>query len=96
MQPHRIAIRSTVPCTPGLTHQLRNYAEDLYRNFRHTRYAVVENMDSATDTVWVSVHSTGKLRATLKVVETHLVQHLLDNRCEVVVDPDEGYTPTRG
>jgi 3-deoxy-D-manno-octulosonic-acid transferase len=90
MQAHRIAIRFTVPVTHGLTHQLRNYAEDLYRAFRNTRYATVENMDSAIDVVWVNVQSTGKLRTIRKVVEDCLADNLLGDRCEVLVDPAEG------
>lgn len=89
MQSHRIAIRLTVPCTNGLTHQLRNLAEDLYSAFGNKRLAVVENMDAATDTVWVSVQSKGKIRAACKIIETCLAQHLLDNRCEIVVEAAE-------
>lgn len=89
MQAHRIAIRFTVPVTHGLTHQLRNYAEDLCRAFRNTRYASVENMDSAIDVVWVDVHSTGKLRSTRQVIQKCLIDNLLDERCEIVVDPHE-------
>lgn len=89
MQPHRIAIRFTVPVTPDLTHQLRNYAEDLYREFHKKRFASVENMDSAIDIVWVNVHSTNKLNPASQVVQDRLIDSLLDDRCEIVIDPAE-------
>ncbi len=91
MQAHRIAVRLTVPVTPGLLHQLRNCAEEIYRALRDVRYARVENADTAIDTIWVRVVSTGKVRQTLKVVEKCVADELLWDRCETSVYEADGF-----
>lgn len=80
MKKKRIDIRLAVPVTPGLTHQLRNCAEEIFRQLRGVRFAEVENMDSAIDTIWVKVQSESKVRATLKIINQCLADELLDDR----------------
>ena len=89
MQKHRIAIRFTVPYSHSLMARLRDCAEDIDREIRNLRCAQIENMDSAIDTLWVRVHSTGKLPAILKVIEKCIGDAGLWDCTETVIDPDD-------
>jgi len=89
METVRITIALTVPVTSSLSHQLRNLAEDLaWHDFASRRYAEVENADTATDAIRVRVQSLGKLNEARSVIEARLAEHLLSDRCDILVEGD--------
>ena len=81
MKPHQIkvtfeAYAADYPNDPtGLLHRIRNLGEDIWREIRGKRIAKILNMDSATDSLDLTVPSAGKLRRVVKLIEASLAEH---------------------
>jgi hypothetical protein len=77
MQAHTITIAFPRAAEDNLMHQVRNFAEDLWLEFRGTRLATVENTDTVIDRVCVHVTSSGRVLRAMRVVRTCLDRHLM-------------------
>lgn len=70
----------------ALTHQVRNFGEDLWREIEQTDLGDVgglETVDRATDKLKVQIHHTRKINTVRKLVDKLLKAHFLDYRSEV-------------
>ncbi len=70
----------------ALTHQVRNFGEDLCLRLEEENLGDmggIRTVDRATDKLIVRVSHTRKVGTVRKLVEKILKQHLLDNRSEV-------------
>lgn len=70
----------------SLTHQVRNFGEDLWREIEQTKLGDVggiEAVDRATDTLRVHIYHTRKIGTVRKLVEKLLKAHFLDYRSEI-------------
>ena len=71
----------------SLTHQIRNFGEDLWREIEKERLGSIggiETVDRATDTLRISIHHTRKIGTVRKLVDKMLKTHFLDHRSEVL------------
>ena len=70
----------------ALTHQIRNFGEDLWREVEQTSLGDVGGLvsvDKATNKLMIQIHKTRKISTVKKLVEKHLKAHFLDYRSEV-------------
>ena len=67
----------------SLTHQVRNFGEDLWRTIEQEKLGNVEGIDQATSRLVVQIFHSKKQRRVQKLVETLLKQHFLDFRSQV-------------
>ncbi|MEL7257917.1 MAG: hypothetical protein AAFN80_08735 [Pseudomonadota bacterium] len=70
----------------ALTHQVRNFGEDLWREIEQTGLGDVggiETVDRATDKLKVQIHHTRKISTVRMLVDKLLKAHFLDYRSEV-------------
>ena len=85
VQANVITITFPMAEAEDLVHQIRNFAEELHLEFRGTRLATVENMDTAVDKVFVHVVSSGRVPRATKIIRGCLERHLLAHRCNISV-----------
>ena len=70
----------------SLTHRIRNFGEDLWREIEEEGLGSVggiETVDRATDTVQISIHHTRKIGTVRKLADKMLKAHFPDCRPEV-------------
>lgn len=70
----------------ALTHQVRNFGEDLWREIEQADLGDIggiETVDRATDELRVQIHHTRKISTVRKLVDRLLKAHFLDYRAEV-------------
>lgn len=82
-----ITIRFPTNTDGSLTHQIRNFGEDLWREIEETKLGDlggISTVDSATDTLTVRVFHTRKIGTVRKLVEKLLKEHFLDYRSNVI------------
>ena len=71
----------------SLTHQVRNFGEDLLRQIEQDGLGDVggiEAIDGATDTIRVHIHHTRKIGTVRKLVDKLLRAHVLDSQSELL------------
>ncbi len=70
----------------SLTHQIRNFGEELWSEIERAKLGDVgglEAVDKATDMLSVQIYRTRKVRTVRRMVDKLLEAHFLDYRSEV-------------
>lgn len=81
-----ITIRFPTNRDGALTHQVRNFGEDLWREIEQADLGSVggiDTVDKATDTINVQIHNTRQISTIRKLVDKLLKAHFLANQSEV-------------
>jgi hypothetical protein len=73
----RIRFAAVLSSDAALVPRIRNFAEDLQRSLSHASIGMVENMDSAVDTVLVRVASTRMMGDASEAARSALERHNL-------------------
>ena len=84
-----ILIRFPTNSDGSLTHQVRNFGEDIWREIEQAGLGDVggiETVDRAIDELSVTVSRSSKIGTVKLLVERHLRSHLLDGQSEVTTN----------
>ncbi len=70
---------------PSLTHQVRNFGEDLYRACKDDGWASIsiEDVERATKQLRVVVRSKRRVRRVISMIDKLLERHFLSSRSRV-------------